>query len=223
MTVDGPAAGHDALQDQSRPERAQAVGHDQQLRRRPHALGHLSDRARRTATATSGPTARAPTASGSTRASADAQQRSYERYGIPSNWYSWGRFHDRFNVDKEANECNRFNWIVEIDPVRPEFAAREAHRARPLPARGRGDGRQQGRPGGGLFGRRFTLRVRLPLRLASNRYRPGNKAHNMRLLSEGTLSVARFDADGSLDLAAARVRQGSAHARERVPTRRPMC
>jgi secreted PhoX family phosphatase len=48
------------------------------------------------------------------------QQKSYERYGVPANWVSWGRHHDRFNVEKEANECNRFGWIVEIDPIDPQ-------------------------------------------------------------------------------------------------------
>ena len=34
--------------------------------------------------------------------------------------------------------------------------------------------------------------------VSSETYRPGDKAHNMRLLSEGTLSVARFNEDGSV-------------------------
>ena len=45
-----------------------------------------------------------------------AQAKSYERYGVPGLWQAWGRFKDRFNVDKEPNEPNRFGWIVEIDP-----------------------------------------------------------------------------------------------------------
>ena len=41
---------------------------------------------------------------------------SYQRYGVPGLWQAWGKFHDRFNVDKEPNEPNRFGWIVQIDP-----------------------------------------------------------------------------------------------------------
>ena len=45
-----------------------------------------------------------------------AQAKSYARYGVPGLWQAWGKFVDRFNVDKEPNEPNRFGWIVEIDP-----------------------------------------------------------------------------------------------------------
>ena len=31
-------------------------------------------------------------------------------------WQAWGKFINRFNVDIEPNEPNRFGWIVEIDP-----------------------------------------------------------------------------------------------------------
>ena len=44
------------------------------------------------------------------------------------------RFYDRFDLGKEPNEPNRFGWIVEIDLVRPDLDAEEAHRARPLQA-----------------------------------------------------------------------------------------
>jgi secreted PhoX family phosphatase len=49
------------------------------------------------------------------------QAESYARYGVPAFWQAWGKFHDRFNVDKEPNEPNRFGWIVEIDPFDPNF------------------------------------------------------------------------------------------------------
>ena len=68
------------------------------------------------------------------KAWAATQAKSYERYGVPGQWQAWGKFHDRFNVDKEPNEPNRFGWIVEIDPFDPQLGAGQAHRARPLPA-----------------------------------------------------------------------------------------
>ncbi len=45
--------------------------------------------------------------------------RNYRRYGVPGGWYAWARFHDRFDIDKEPNEANRFGWVVEIDPLDP--------------------------------------------------------------------------------------------------------
>ena len=47
------------------------------------------------------------------------QAKSYTRYGVPGFWQAWGKFVDRFNVDIEPNEPNRFGWIVEIDPSDP--------------------------------------------------------------------------------------------------------
>jgi uncharacterized protein len=35
-----------------------------------------------------------------------AEAKSYAHYGIPGLWQAWGKFHDRFNVDKELNEPN---------------------------------------------------------------------------------------------------------------------
>ena len=124
-------------------------------------------------------------------------QNSYERYGIPSNWYSWGRFHERFNVDMEANECHRFNWIVEIDPFDP--------RSRPVKHSALGRCRHEGAEMVVNMDGRVVVYsgddspFEYIYRFVSKRtYRPGNRAHNMRLLSEGTLSVARFDADGTM-------------------------
>ena len=125
------------------------------------------------------------------------QQKSYERYGVPGNWYSWGRHHDRFNVDKEPNEPNRFGWIVEIDPtdarstpVKHTALGRFRHEGAEVIVNK--DGRVVVYSGDDA---QFDYVYRF---VSAGRYVTGDRANNMRLLSEGTLSVARFEDDGSV-------------------------
>ena len=125
------------------------------------------------------------------------QAKSYARYGIPGLWQAWGKFHDRFNVDKEPNEPNRFGWIVEIDPsdassvpVKHTAFGRFCHEGAECVVNK--DGRVVvycGDDGRGEYVYRFV---------SDGRYDPNNRAANMTLLSNGTLSVARFDADGKV-------------------------
>jgi hypothetical protein len=57
--------------------------------------------------------------SGDARKGAEAAAR--RRYGITGRGYypDWGRYFERFNLEREPNEPNRFGWIVEIDPYDP--------------------------------------------------------------------------------------------------------
>ena len=125
------------------------------------------------------------------------QAKSYARYGVPGFWQAWGKFHDRFNVDKEPNEPNRFGWIVEIDPldassvpVKHTAFGRFCHEGAECVVNK--DGRVVvycGDDGRGEYVYRFV---------SDGRYDPDNRAANMTLLSNGTLSVARFDAEGKV-------------------------
>lgn len=48
------------------------------------------------------------------------EARNHQRYGLSHPRFAWGLHVDRFNVEKEPNEPNRFGWIVEVDPRDPE-------------------------------------------------------------------------------------------------------
>jgi secreted PhoX family phosphatase len=126
-----------------------------------------------------------------------AQAKSYARYGVPGLWQAWGKFVDSFNVDKEPNEPNRFGWIVEIDPfdrtsvpVKHTALGRLRHEGAECLVNK--DGRVVVYCGDDA---RFDYVYRF---VSKGRFDPNDPAANRRLLSEGTLSVARFDADGSV-------------------------
>lgn len=126
-----------------------------------------------------------------------AERKQYERYGIPSNWYNWGQFHDRFDIDKEPNEPNRFGWIVEIDPRNPtskpvKKTALGRFRHECAEVHINKDGRVVVYSGDDAP---FEYIYRY---VSKNPYSPADTAAHATLLSDGVLSVARFDDDGTL-------------------------
>ncbi len=196
MTVDGPAAGHDRLKTKADPSGRKVLGTFNNcaggqtpwgtyLTAEENFHGYFwTDQ-------------KAENGRRLTRGLGGSQQKSYERYGVPSNWYSWGRFHERFNVDKEPNEPNRFGWIVEIDPfdatstpVKHTALGRFRHEGAEMIVNG--DGRVVVYSGDDA---QFDYVYRF---VSTDRIRTGDKPHNMRLLSEGTLSVARYNEDGTV-------------------------
>ncbi len=126
-----------------------------------------------------------------------ADQQRNERYGIPSNWYNWGQIDERFNVDKEPNEANRFGWIVEIDPADPS--------SKPVKKTALGRFRHEcaevhvNKDGHIVIYSGDDAAFEYVYRYVSSaKFVPGDKAANSSLLSEGTLSVARFAPNGTL-------------------------
>ena len=196
MSVDGPAAGHDRLKTTADPTGQRVLGTFNNcaggqtpwgtyLTAEENFHGYFwTDR-------------KAENGRRLNRGLGGAQQKSYDRYGVPSNWYSWGKYHDRFNVDKEANESNRFGWIVEIDPFDPTST--------PVKHTALGRFRHEGaemivnKSGQVVVYSGDDSPFEYVYRFVSkDRIREGDKAHNMRLLSEGTLSVARYNEDGTV-------------------------
>jgi secreted PhoX family phosphatase len=126
------------------------------------------------------------------------------RYGISGAASSrkWERFDPRFDVSREPNEPNRFGWIVEIDPSDPAFVPRKRtamgrfkHEAATI--RVAGNGTVASYMGDD---ERFDYLYKF---VSSRTMRTGRQklAHNLGILTEGTLYVARFtgNSPGEID------------------------
>jgi secreted PhoX family phosphatase len=197
MTLDGPAAGHARLKTAADPTGLRALGTFNNC-----AGGHTPWGTYLTTEENFHgyfwTDAKLPDGKPNLRGHGGDEARSYARYRIPSSWYSWGRYDPRFNIDAEKNESNRFGWIVEIDPSDPTSTpvkhtalGRFSHEGAECIVNS--DGRVVLYSGDDA---RFEYIYRF---VSRDRYRPDDRAHNMRVLSEGTLSVGRFNDDGSLD------------------------
>jgi secreted PhoX family phosphatase len=122
-----------------------------------------------------------------------------KRYGISGKgrYADWGRYFDRFNLDKEPNEPNRFGWIVEIDPYDPnhtsvkrtalgrcahECATHAISQDNRVAIYSGDDARME-----------FVYKF-----VTQDKFDPKNREANRDLLDRGTLYVARFEANGKM-------------------------
>ncbi len=129
--------------------------------------------------------------------SGQAEAAQMKRYGVPGRWYAWGQYEDRFNIDKEPNEPNRFGWIVEVDPRSPD--------ATPIKHTALGRFRHEGSETTIASDGRLVVytgddnRFDYQYKYVSARAVTENEAFGSDLLSNGTLYVARFEENGIIN------------------------
>ncbi|MEV6395032.1 PhoX family protein [Streptomyces sp. NPDC051907] len=123
-----------------------------------------------------------------------------KRYGLGTSATErkWERFDKRFDAKQEPNESHRFGWVVELDPYDPDFTPRKRtalgrfkHEA--AQPRLTADGRPVVYMGDD---ERFDYFYKF---VSSKRMKKGSsraaRAHNLTLLDEGTLYVAKLTGD----------------------------
>ncbi|KAF0811975.1 hypothetical protein IGB42_03517 [Andreprevotia sp. IGB-42] len=121
-----------------------------------------------------------------------------KRYGLKGEGagYKWVDVDFRFDAQINPNEPNRFGWVVEIDPQEPD--------AKPVKRTALGRFKHEGAclsvaPSGQCVfymgdDEKFEYIYKF---VTAKPWNKNNRKANRDLLDEGTLYVARFDADGS--------------------------
>ena len=126
-----------------------------------------------------------------------AEAANYKRTGVPEGAYEWGAHYDRFDLSKEPNEPNRFGWIVEVDVMDPNSTPKK----RTALGRFKHEGAESivAKDGRVVFylgdDERFDYVYKF---VTAGTFNANDRAANMNLLDEGTLYVAKFAEDGTM-------------------------
>lgn len=127
-----------------------------------------------------------------------AQTQVERRYGVTANGfgYRWHEADPRFDLNTNRNEPNRFGWVVEIDPFNP--------RSVPIKRTAMGRFKHEScayavAPDGTIafYSGDDERNDYMYKFVCTDKLNPKNRAANRNLLDQGTLYVAKFNADGT--------------------------
>jgi secreted PhoX family phosphatase len=125
------------------------------------------------------------------------ESENHARYNVPQDYTNWAKHDSRFDLVAEPNEPNRFGWVVEIDPRKPE--------SKPIKRTALGRFKHEGGEcivanSGQLViymgdDQRFEYLYKF---VSQDKVDLDNPKANQDLLDHGTLYVAKFHDDGYL-------------------------
>lgn len=128
-----------------------------------------------------------------------SERANHKRYTVSKKlYYGWYRIDDRFDVKKTPNEPNRFGWVVEYDPKDPNSqpvkrTALGRFKHETATCTTSPDGRLVVYSGDDDY---FEYIYRF---VSTDKINTEDRQANKDLLDNGTLYVAKFNADGTLN------------------------
>jgi secreted PhoX family phosphatase len=187
MRISGPAAGHERMKTNADPTGTRSFGTLNNCAGGTTPWGTMLTAEENIQNYFSGDAGKGPEAA------------ARKRYNITGKgrYADWGRYFERWNLDKEPNEPNRWGWIVEIDPYDPNHTSvkrtalgRCAHECATHAISH--DNRIAIYSGD-------DARMEFVYKFVTERpYDPANRAANVDLLDKGILYAARFEANGRM-------------------------